>query len=518
MVRTMEIAAFILLALGSAVCVGVQSLTYLHMLQLNSYRNERYLRWCRGNLRTLFFPLRLLPLPGLLGFLLFPGAAGFVQAGLLALTGPLNRPPKAKKPLVYTARIKRLLAAVALLWAVAVAVAWFLPLWGGALLLTLISLPVWLIVLLANTLNLPMERAITAWYVRDARRRLAAMSRLTVIGVTGSYGKTSVKNYLHALLSAKYNVLMTPESYNTTLGVVRTIRERLRPTHEIFIVEMGAKNPGDIREICELVHPRYGVITSIGEQHLETFRSIDNIIRTKFELADAIPSDGAVFLNYDNPYIRNHPVACRAVTYGREAADADYAVQGLATDGEGSAFTIRAPGGETRAIRTRLLGAHTVQNLAGCIAAAHTLGVPLDDLVYPVRMLQPVAHRLQLLPNGYIDDAYNANPAGFRAALDVLAGFAGQRVLVTPGMVELGDRQEALNRELGAYAATRCDVAVLVGERQAPPLQAGLLDGGFPPENIFVAKTLQEGLTHLNTLPAPQGRIVLLENDLPDNF
>lgn len=132
-------------------------------------------------------------------------------------------------------------------------------------------------------------------------------------------------------------------------------------------------------------------------------------------------------------------------------------------------------------------------------------------------MLRPVEHRLQLLPNGFIDDAYNSNPAGFRSALDVLAGFDAQRVLVTPGMVELGERQEALNRELGEYAAARCDYAVLVGEKQAPPLQEGLLRGGFPEERIYVAATLQEGLAHLNALPAAP-RIVLLENDLPDNF
>lgn len=146
------------------------------------------------------------------------------------------------------------------------------------------------------------------------------------------------------------------------------------------------------------------------------------------------------------------------------------------------------------------------------------MGVSLKEMLYPVRMLHPVEHRLQLLPNGYIDDAYNSNPAGFRSALDTLAGFAAQRVLVTPGMVELGDRQEALNRELGEYAASRCDWAVLIGLRQAPPLKEGLLQGGFPEERIHVAATLQEGLSFVRSLPGNEPRIVLLENDLPDNF
>jgi len=149
---------------------------------------------------------------------------------------------------------------------------------------------------------------------------------------------------------------------------------------------------------------------------------------------------------------------------------------------------------------------------------AHTLGIPLKEMVYPIRLLKPVEHRLQLLPNGYIDDAYNSNPAGFRSALDTLAAFSAQRILVTPGMVELGDRQDALNRELGEYAATKCDWAVLVGLKQAPPLKEGLLAGGFPEERIFVAATLQEGLSFVNNLPREGERIVLLENDLPDNF
>lgn len=153
----------------------------------------------------------------------------------------------------------------------------------------------------------------------------------------------------------------------------------------------------------------------------------------------------------------------------------------------------------------------------GRIALAHTLGIPLSKLAYPIRMLKPVEHRLQLLPNGFIDDAYNSNPAGFRSALDVLKGFGAQRVLVTPGMVELGERQDALNRELGEYAAACCDYAVLVGKKQAPPLREGLLAGGFPEENIYVAADLQDGLAHLDELPAAP-RIVLLENDLPDNF
>ncbi len=526
MTTVLTIGTTVLLFAAFALDCGALSLYFVHMLQLNSYRPERYTRWLKENRAILMNKLgwMLLAFVAVAGFLLTPtdwrvrGAC----AALLVIHFVLNLPKKAKKPLVFTARVKRLFATLAVLLIAVGLLVYFtgmVRLSVGLLFLWPILTPV--VVLAANFINQPMESAISRGYVNDARRRLEEMPNLLTIGITGSYGKTSTKNFLNALLSVKYNVLMTPESYNTTMGVVRTVRERLLPTHEVFIAEMGAKNVGDIREICDLVHPKYGMVTSIGEQHLETFGTVENIVRTKFELADAVPADGIVFLNGDSEYIRGHQgqVASPVVTYGAAPdSDADYRASDIAVDASGCSFTVTAPDGESRRFTTKLLGAHNIQNITGCIAVAHALGIPLAELVAPVRRLKPVEHRLQLLPNGYIDDAYNSNPAGFRAALDVLQSFEGQRVLVTPGMVELGERQETLNKELGGYAASCCDYAVLVGEKQAPPLKEGLLEAGFPEERLFVAKTLAEGLEWVNRLPAEGKRTVLLENDLPDNF
>ena len=506
---------------AAALNFGVQAVYFTHMLQLNSYRPERYKKWCVDNDKKLVTVPRMLPFVCVLALWLTGKVPNWILyavcAAVLLLTAILCWPKKAKKPLVVTARVRRLFLTQGVLCAALLCTV-LLPAYRGVALVGIANMVVWLWTGVANLINTPIENAIAKGYVKDAAKRLSAMPNLMVVGVTGSYGKTSVKNYLNALLSAKYNVLMTPGSYNTTMGVVRTIREMLRPSHEIFIAEMGAKQVGDIKEICDLVHPTYGIVTSIGEQHLETFGSIDNIIATKFELADAIPATGAAILNYDNEYIRARAVAVPTVTYGGADSGAGYRYSDMAVDTHGCQFTLTAPDGESCRYTTHLLGAHNIQNLAGCMALAHTLGISLKEMVYPVRLIKTVEHRLQLLPNGYIDDAYNSNPAGFRSALDTLAAFAAQRVLVTPGMVELGERQDALNRELGAYAATRCDYAVLVGIKQAPPLKEGLLAGGFPEERIFVAATLQEGLQFVNNLPREGERIVLLENDLPDNF
>lgn len=517
----MELGFRIAMLLAAVLNFSAQAVYFTHMLQLNSYRTERYKKWCTDNEKKLVNISRMLPFLCVMLLWLEGRAQSWVVyavgTAVLLLTALLNWPKKAKKPLVVTARVKRLFITQGLLCAGLCALFWFwMP--RGLAFIGLGNTVVWLFTGLANVLNTPLENRFAKGFVKDAAKRLAAMPDLTVVGVTGSYGKTSVKNYLNALLSVKYNVLMTPGSYNTTMGVVRTIREMLRPSHQIFIAEMGAKQKGDIQEICDLVHPTYGIITSIGEQHLETFGSVDTIVATKFELADAIPAKGAAILNYDNEYIRSRAVAVPTVTYGDADSGAGYRYSDMAVDTHGCQFTLTAPDGESCRYTTHLLGGHNIQNLAGCMALAHTLGISLKEMVYPIRLLKPVEHRLQLLPNGYIDDAYNSNPAGFRSALDTLSAFSAQRVLVTPGMVELGDRQDALNRDLGAYAATRCDWAVLVGLKQAPPLKEGLLAGGFPEERIFVAATLQEGLNFVNSLPREGERIVLLENDLPDNF
>ena len=517
----METAMKLWMAAAGVLNFWLQAVYFTHMLQLNSYRTARYKKWCTDNDTKLVNIPRLLPFVCVL-LLWLPGRAPLwaiygIGAAILTFTALWHWPRKAKKPLVVTPRVWRLFATQGVLCVGFACLFWFLSPARGIGLYGLAASIVWLWTGLANVINTPLENRFAARFVRQAKEILAAHSRLTVVGVTGSYGKTSVKNFLAALLSVKYNVLMTPGSYNTTMGVVRTVRELLRPTHEIFIAEMGAKQTGDIKEICDLVHPRYGIITSIGEQHLETFGSVENIIATKFELADALPADGKVFLNGDNAYIRAREVAVPAVTYGVEEGVA-WRASDITVDTTGCSFTVSAPDGESCRFTTHLLGAHNIQNLVGCMALAYELGVGLKEMVYPVRMLKPVEHRLQLLSNGYIDDAYNSNPAGFRSALDVLAGFDAQRVLVTPGMVELGAQQDALNRELGVYAATRCDYAVLVGLKQAPPLREGLLEAGFPEERLYVAATLQEGLRWVNALPVEGQRIVLLENDLPDNF
>ncbi|MCM1334213.1 MAG: UDP-N-acetylmuramoyl-tripeptide--D-alanyl-D-alanine ligase [Bacteroides sp.] len=516
-------------------------LHYMHMFQLNSYDRAEQLLWTGKNLKELFLR-HFLPLIAGVYALIFcviladtgygcirypcpdPGdlliCAGLILGGMV-----FARPRKAKKKLVFTPRVIRMCVTAGVLYLL-VSGLLFLGMdhtmnGGGHLLLLCLGhvLAIFL-PMIANFVNKPIERGVNNHYIRDAERIIGELPQTTVIGITGSYGKTSTKFYLEKLLSAKYNVLMTPESYNTTMGVVKTVRGSLNASHEIFLCEMGAKKVGEIKEICDIVHPKHSVITSIGEQHLESFHSVENIVKTKFEIAEGI-TDGTVFLNYDNAYIREHRIAKNVVTYGIGEGERDYKGTDISVSAKGTAFTVRHNGEEQR-FTTRLLGEHNVQNIVGAIAVAHTLGVPFSELVFPVKRLECVPHRMEILDKGngvtVIDDAFNSNPAGARAALKTLAGFNCDRILVTPGMVELGEREYPLNKELGEYAASCCDLAVLVGERQAPPLREGLLSAGFPEERIRVVKTLEEGLAAAYQDHAGEPRVILLENDLPDNY
>jgi UDP-N-acetylmuramoyl-tripeptide--D-alanyl-D-alanine ligase len=306
------------------------------------------------------------------------------------------------------------------------------------------------------------------------------------------------------------------------MGVTITIRRDLKPTHQYFICEMGARRVHEIKELCGIANPHDGIITSVGPQHLETFGSIENVVNTKFELADSISALGKVYLNGDNELIRKKaPDYPNAITYGLQEGN-DWRATDVSVSDRGTEFTVTAPDGRQCHYSTKLLGEHNVQNLLGAIAYAADTGIPMEKLVLPVKRIAAVPHRLQLLDKGngvtFIDDAYNSNPSGCRAALAVLGLFDACRILVTPGMVELGAKQEELNYEFGQEASKVCDYIVLVGKKQTEPIYNGIKDSGYDMSKVYVADSLNDALAKVNAYTTDKKKIVLLENDLPDNY
>ena len=498
----------------------------VHFFQLNSYRFDTHTKWIRENSRKYLTHNIIAVLMLIVVFIpMNPMVKAIALEALFIVSLPIEKPKKAKKPLVYTARVKRMLVTT-LLVVLAVLVPTTIigistahetyPLFAMVVLYAVSPI----IILLSNLINKPLELSINQHYTNDAKRILKACPNLKIIGITGSYGKTSVKYYLTTLLRSKYNVLMTPESYNTPMGVVKTIRGSLKATDEIFVCEMGAKWVGDIKELCDIVHPHHGIITSIGPQHLESFKTLEAIKGTKFELADALPEGGMLFLNGDDENIDSYKGDRKHISYSLD--NGDYSAFDIAVSERGTTFKVKAPDGETQEFSTKLIGRHNVLNIVGAIAVSHKMGIALKDLRSAVRKLEGVPHRLQLSDKGnmtIIDDAYNSNPSGTKAALEALSLFNGYKILVTPGMVELGEKQDELNREFGRNAASVCDYVVLVGQKQAVPIKAGLLDEKFDESRIFVASNINEALSHVYALNS-QGKkkVVLLENDLPDNY
>ena len=512
----------------------------LHMFQLNGYKNGEHIHWLKKNVSRQYL-LILIGISGILSMCL-PGIVTlFLQAAcaLICMKYYLYlKKTNTKKKLVYTARVKRLILTdsilVILLLVLTGVFLGVSRIAGAFAVLTTLQI---IALVIVNWINRPVEGMINQHYINDAKKKLRSVPDLTVIGVTGSYGKTSVKYYLDTLLKEHFEVLITPESYNTPMGVVKTIRSSLKPSHQIFICEMGARHVGDIKEICDIVHPEHGIITSVGPQHLETFFNMDNIVNTKFELADALPEVGLLFLNGDNEYIRNHSgkyknkifyttgewAKARELESQIEEGEVPqyYQTGDVKLSRTGTEFTVTAPDGEKETFQMRLLGEHNVINVAGAVAVANTLGIPLKQLKVPVRRIQPVAHRMQLLERGnytIIDDAFNSNPVGSRAAVETLKQFEGVRILITPGMVELGEKEEEYNYKFGTYAADCCDYILLVGEKHTAPIHKGVLESGFSQERCRVFEKLEDALSFAYSIKAEGHKFILLENDLPDNY
>ncbi|MBU2462326.1 UDP-N-acetylmuramoyl-tripeptide--D-alanyl-D-alanine ligase, partial [bacterium] len=327
-----------------------------------------------------------------------------------------------------------------------------------------------------------------------------------VIGITGSYGKTSTKHILAHILSQKYKVLATPESYNTLMGICKVINNNLLPEHQIFIVEMGAYKRGDIKELCDLVKPEIGILTGIGLQHLERFGSVENIRKTKFELIESLPKDGIAILNSGCKYCQKFQPKVKTIRYGGQE-------KGIRVSAEGLSFSVN---GIT--FQTSLLGSHNLQNILSAIACARELKMTLEEIQRAVFSLPQIPHRLQLIKTPtsiIIDDAYNSNPVGAKEALFLLSQFSGRKILVTPGMIELGEKEYEENRLFGEEAAKTCDVVILVGKKRTKAIADGLLSAGFSKDNLFVVKSLDEARDKLSQI---RGDVILFENDLPDNY
>ncbi len=524
----MNILMELVLVLLMCACAVLPAKRALHMFQQNRYELGRYSEWIRENGKRLAAKnavwICLMIVTAVMG-ILFPSLLGqsFACAALvLFLCGMIVTEKKQNyiKPLVYTGRVKRqivVLVILYLLWAAA------LILWEHLISLSFFGafLMPWLLMYLVGGITSPIEAAVRKSYLKDAKRILESDPDLIKIGITGSFGKTTTKNIMQAMVSEQFNSLMTPASYNTPMGITRTIREMLKPIHQVFVCEMGADHVGDITELMNFVHPTIGVVTSIGPQHLNTFGSQENITREKMQMIEMLPADGFGVLNYDNEFIRSWKIQnpVETVTYGVKNQQAEYHAEEITYTQNGSSFLV-VHGEERIPLETKLLGELNILNILSAVAVARHLGISWNIIQRAVKQMKQVEHRLELKKiNGcrFIDDAFNANPTGSAMALEVLSMMPNQRFIVTPGMIDLGEKQNEINRHFGTLMKGKADVVILVGKNQTKPIYEGLQDSGFDLEKVVVLDTEKEAFRYVWQAAKPEDTI-LLENDLPDAF
>ena len=507
----------------------IKSRKTLHLFQLQKYNSKnRYFIWLKQdlsrykNIDLLFIVIFVLGFFLDSNIVLALGGVFYLICAFLESTAQKNE--QVKIPLVYTARVKRMCVTFAIIYLIPIVLIGLF--YKNYLLIILFLLEVFnnLYIILANFINKPIEQLVNLYYKNKAINKLKSMTSLSTIGITGSYGKTSSKNILNDVLNLKYVSFKSPKNLNTPGGLMITINNHLDKFCEYFIAEMGACYVGDIKEICDLVNPKYGIITRIGVAHMASFKSQENIQKTKFELIESLPSDGIGILNGDDPLQLSYKLKndCKIVWIGIDNKDVDVYADNIRLSYLGSTFDVHfKKDNKIVTFETKLLGYSNIYNILSSIALGYELGMSIEELQLGVKRVTPVEHRLELKRYTsdiwLIDDAYNSNPVGSKMAIDTLGMMPGKKIVVTPGMIEMGELEEKVNFEFGKQIAEVCDEVILVGKKKTKVIYDALIESKFDEKKIHVINDVKESFRLMEELK-DGNTYVLLENDLPDLF
>ncbi|MBR2341681.1 MAG: UDP-N-acetylmuramoyl-tripeptide--D-alanyl-D-alanine ligase [Clostridia bacterium] len=371
--------------------------------------------------------------------------------------------------------------------------------------------------MLGNAVLSPFEKRNNARHVRKAKRVLDKCNAIR-IGVVGSYGKTSVKHILSTILSSKFSVIATPESYNTPVGVAKTVNSLNIQNAEIFIAEMGARRVGDIAELCTLVNPDYAIFTGVCRQHMQTFKTEENLLKAKCEIIQGVKN--RVICGAE---LRNKIPDCSFLA-DFEKDKCNYLdkkkILSLELGATNTKFTFEM-GEERLGVTTALLGSASAENIALAVMLAFELGMTKEEIMRGLEKVNPIPHRLQLIEsNGayILDDAYNCSERSAKEAIDALSRFAGRRLVVTPGIVEGGELEQSINENLGELLAkAQPDFVMLVGKKIVQWIKRGYLSAGGDERKLGVYCSLQE-VKELLKWELGAGDAVLFLNDLPDVY
>ena len=531
---------------------------FIHVFQQIGYKPNEYWQWLRDHWEQKVIPADL----AIFNILLFAVVVGLEWLKIEVTNSSKTvvlftfcifwfssikrfKNEKVKKPLVITARVKRLIIPVSIIiiftptyfltWSYTGLMPFYwiaIPTYDAGFLSFDVILLIfgWIFgaiiipfsIFLGSLITKPIEKNIQNGFKKQAKQKLASMPHLKVIAITGSYGKTSTKFMVRDLLKERYSVCSTPGSFNTPMGICKVINNDLQSHHQILILEMGARYKGNIQELCDLARPDISIVTNVGVAHLETFGSQDVIAYEKGRLVDNLVSGGVAILNADDP---------RVSKMGEGRAEIQRILVGLTAgeiqageityDTSGSHFEVQFED-EKEAFQTRLLGAHNIQNMLLAIGVAHHLGIRAKTMSIASKGIEPIEHRLELKPQGeltIIDDAFNSNPVGAKNAVEILGQFkSGKRIIITPGMIELGEIEYEENKKFGnAMGKADLDLIVLVGEERAKPMMEGIKEISESVDHVRIVNSLFEANDIVRSV-AKSGDVILYENDLPDVY
>lgn len=400
---------------------------------------------------------------------------------------------------------------------------YFYVFWFVALLLVFdIFTP--LIVSLVVLIIQPFFVIARTYVLSKARKKMSGFKNVTVIGITGSYGKTSTKEFLTTIVSSKFNVLVTPEHKNSEMGIAQTILNDLNDKHQVFIVEMGAYNKGGIQLLCNMVKPNIGIVTGVNEQHLSTFGSLENLLSAEGgrELVRNLSKDGVIIVNGDNKYCldlyKKTDINKKVYTLKSDRIDSDIWTEEISVKKDSVSFIAVSRQKEMDHFNIRMLGGHNIQNILGAVLAAKELGMNMQEISEACKNIKPEqvgivlkegVHGIQI-----IDSSYSSNPDGVVADLDYLSVFGAKKIIVMPCLIELGSKSAQIHEQLGKKMAQVCDMAIITTKDKFSEVSTGFINEGKPEHKIIFCENPKDIFAMITTM-CKEGDAVLLEGRVP---
>lgn len=502
-----------------AICIilyGIFELPYnLSILQLESYKFTQYLttkyHQCKLNFIRLFFSV-------LACFLLFLKIKTFIIFPVyflvcIVLSIYISKKHKIKR-YIYTKRILRYIVVFILLSILAITI-YLLSKTNNInkYCNMIMTISVYILYIMTVCLNGVFEKILSIFFIEKAKNKIKT-NQIKIIGITGSYGKTSVKKFLYELLLMRYNVVMSPKSYNTLGGLCKTINETDLKGVDYLILEMGADKCGDIKSLCSKFTPEYGILTAIGEQHLKGFKTIDNVYKTKCELQQCLTGEKFMVFNCYNDLVKK---ASENYKGEKSCVGKDIFINNFNSRCDGFSCDIKTLSGEMFGVNVPLLGFHNAINISLAIAMALRLGVSHDEIMAGLTNVRQVESRMEVIKRDnnvtILNNGYNSNPQTARCSLEVIKNYPSKKVIITPGFVELGKEQYKFNYEFGKEIAAVCNEVVIVNKANKFALFNGLKESGFDMDMVTFADHFGDiDFSGYNDC------VILIENDLPSNY